>query len=93
VKGRVHSPITVKINKPMERVFETKTSSGKNLKLTVHLNMKTLPMSKEFLRYSRGKVERNGNPRTSCQIAQMERQMAVSYQPVERRRQRRIPGE
>lgn len=47
-------PMTVNNNKPIDKGFETKISSGKNLKLTVHLNINTLPISKEFLIYSIG---------------------------------------
>ena len=72
------SPITVAANKVNEKGFDTKIFSGTNLKLTVHLCMKTLPNSKDFVRYCTGKVTKKGRPNTSCVPAQIDRQTNVS---------------
>jgi hypothetical protein len=80
------------MRRAMESSLLVKISSGKNFKLTVHLNMKTLPKSKEFLRYSTGKVERKGKPSATCNPAQMVRQTTVSRRPVPMSSTRSTPG-
>ena len=70
----------------------TNTSSARNLKFTVHWNMKTLPRSKEFLMYSSGKVRRKGRPRMSCRAAQIDKHRIVSCKPAPRRRTSKTPG-
>lgn len=49
--ANITKTITVTSSKAMDSSLLTKISSGKNLKFTVHLNMKTRPRSKEPFKY------------------------------------------
>ena len=85
-------PVKVRNKRRMDSCCPMKTSSGRNLRFTVHLYMKTLLTSKERERYSTGKVARKGYPRTSCTLAQMLKQMNVSRSPVATNSTSRTPG-
>ena len=89
---RYNLPVRVRTKRRTDNCFPTKISSGKNLRFTVHLYMKTLFTSKDRERYSTGKVDRNGYPSTSCTAAQILRQINVSLSPVAMSSTSRTPG-